>query len=406
MYNTNNSINNTIFRVAAIFHNLKANIRDRYLTLLMLTMCIVLWFVEPVLIIIPTIVWLIIISEYLLSEKCIRKFLNKGLITHGGEVPILKYSIKKGKFITYKFYNPGIPIDEWYEKSKKIAIAFGITIASIEDEDGTIVIKGYNGFYKYSKKIYWEDSMLLDDDRIVVGDNLGRPEVWNLEVHPHALIGGTTGSGKTVVFKSIIHQCMMKNYEVYIVDFKKGVDFSSKWRKDCAFITSKEKVVECLSAIVEELERREYLLAKANCRSLGMYNCINTSNNLSRIIVACDEVGSLLDLTALSADEKQLTVKIYRLITTIARLGRATGINLLLSTQRPDAKILTGDLKSNITYRLSGRADNILSQIILDNTLASEIPKNIPGIFVNQEGNWIKGYLLTEDEDNERENKS
>jgi S-DNA-T family DNA segregation ATPase FtsK/SpoIIIE len=84
-------------------------------------------------------------------------------------------------------------------------------------------------------------------------------------------------------------------------------------------------------------------------------------------------------------------------LSTLARLGRAFGIHLILSTQRPDAAILPGQIKNNLDFRVCGRADNVLSQIILDNTSATEqIPKDARGRFITGDGAVFQGYLFDE----------
>ena len=82
---------------------------------------------------------------------------------------------------------------------------------------------------------------------------------------------------------------------------------------------------------------------------------------------------------------------------TLARLGRAFGIHLILATQRPDANILPGQIKNNLDFRVCGRADNVLSQIILDNTSAADqIPKDARGRFITGDGTVFQGYLFDE----------
>jgi len=77
----------------------------------------------------------------------------------------------------------------------------------------------------------------------------------------------------------------------------------------------------------------------------------------------------------------------------IARQGRAFGIHLMLATQRPDSNILHGQIKNNITYRICGRADNVLSQIILDNTSAADqIPEDSQGRFILHDGTVVQAY--------------
>lgn len=71
-----------------------------------------------------------------------------------------------------------------------------------------------------------------------------------------------------------------------------------------------------------------------------------------------DEVAEILDKTGLTKEEKEQVTRIENRLSTIARQGRAFGIHLFLSTQRPDANILSGQIKNNIGYRICGRADN------------------------------------------------
>jgi len=120
--------------------------------------------------------------------------------------------------------------------------------------------------------------------------------------------------------------------------------------------------------------------------------------NLCRIIVACDEVAEVLDKTGLDKDQKAIINQIEANFSTIARLGRAFGIHLIFATQRPDADILKGQIKNNIGYRICGRADKVLSQIILDNSEASDkISPNDQGMFLMNTGVLFKAYYVEDD---------
>ena len=80
---------------------------------------------------------------------------------------------------------------------------------------------------------------------------------------------------------------------------------------------------------------------------------------------------------------------------TIARQGRALGISLIVATQRPDANILPGQIKNNIDYRICGKADDVLSQMILGNTdAADQIPKDSQGLFLSHGGTIFRGFWL------------
>ena len=89
----------------------------------------------------------------------------------------------------------------------------------------------------------------------------------------------------------------------------------------------------------------------------------------------------MLDKTGTDNERKKLLAQIENKLSTIARQGRAFGIHLILATQRPDATIIPGQIRSNMDFRVCGRADSVLSQIILDNTNAAEqIPKDARGL--------------------------
>ena len=156
-----------------------------------------------------------------------------------------------------------------------------------------------------------------------------------------------------------------------------------------------------LDALIDELNRRKKLFAsKENCNNIVDYNenllyTHNQSECLDRIVFAADEVAEILDKTGLDKAAKEQVAQIESRIATIARLGRAFGIHLLLATQRPDANIWSGQIKNNIAYRVCGRADNVLSMIILDSTAAAdEIPADARGRFIDSNGTVFQGYYL------------
>ncbi len=97
--------------------------------------------------------------------------------------------------------------------------------------------------------------------------------------------------------------------------------------------------------------------------------------------------SELLDRTGRSKEDRDKLNQIENRLATLARLGRAFGIHLILATQRPDANILPGQIKNNMDFRVCGRAESVLSGIILDNTSAAEqIPKDARGRFITGDG--------------------
>lgn len=156
------------------------------------------------------------------------------------------------------------------------------------------------------------------------------------------------------------------------------------------------EVLEILDSICEELDKRKEVFGKLGCRNIMNYNK-SLNQEMQRIIFVCDEVAELTDMTGATKEEKELIKKVQRRLNTIARLGRAFGIHMILSTQRPSVDVVSGAIKNNIPARICGRAEKTLSQIILDNTDAAElIDSNIQGMFINQDGTVFKGYIFDE----------
>lgn len=325
-----------------------------------------------------------------------------GLTNHAGEAPLLlrKYKQNREFNISVMEFDPnGISLPEWKDKQEQIETALNVHI--IKFEQGTskrrVLLYTVSGNEGLPKTVYWKEKYLSDEDfTLVFGYSLtGQVEI-NLAKIPHILLGGSTGSGKSVLLKLLIMQCVKKNAEVFIADFKGGVDFLSIWHEKCNIITKKNTLLNSLTMIVDELDNRKERLRNSGCANIGEYNKTN-GNTLKRVIFVCDEVAEVLDKTGLSKEEKELVAKIEGKLSIIARQGRAFGIHLILATQRPDANILTGQIRNNIDFRVCGRADNVLSQIILDNTEAADkIPKESQGLFITHNGVVFQGYLFDE----------
>lgn len=157
-----------------------------------------------------------------------------------------------------------------------------------------------------------------------------------------------------------------------------------------------QELLAILAELVRELHHRKMLFASAGLPNIDQYNA-ETGADLRRLIFACDEVAEVLDRTGLSKEQKELVNQIESRLATIARLGRAFGIHLILATQRPDANLISGQICNNLNCRICGRADNILSQLILDNTdAANQIPKDAKGRFMLHDGTVFQGYLFDE----------
>ena len=325
-----------------------------------------------------------------------------GLVNHAGMPPDLlrKRRDKDNARVTvWEFRNQSIPLQEWEKKRLAIETALGITIVKLTYAKGKsrVLVYAVPSGDDLPEVLKWKDSYLsLDSFVLVLGESYTGPVTVNLTHIPHILLGGSTGSGKSVLLKLLLMQALRKGAEVYIADFKGGVDFPKVWHEKCRMCFTEEDLCDTLDRLVEELERRKSALKALGCPNIDAYNEI-AERPLQRLIFACDEVAEVLDKTGRSKEDKELLAQIENRLSTIARLGRAFGIHLILATQRPDANIIPGQIKNNMDFRVCGRADSVLSQIILDNTSAAEqIPKDARGRFITGDGIVFQGYLFDE----------
>ena len=300
----------------------------------------------------------------------------------------------------YEFFSCGIPLKEWYDRKPELESALNMEIGEIKYSSGKWLIKistveASNGL---PSKINWNENYIKYEDFTL---NLGKSIIGNYLVNlnkiPHLLIAGSTGSGKSVLLRNILHQCILKDACVILADFKGGVDYGQYFKDNCLFVTDIDNFIEILEGLVDVLNDRKMKFAELGASNLREYNKINIKGDKKqRIIIAIDEIGEVLDKTGLDKIRKAKVLKVEESLATIARLGRAFGLNLILSTQRPDANILSGQIRNNIDGRYCGRADDVLSKIALDNTLASDIPKYEQGMFVAQDGTVFRGYFFDE----------
>lgn len=321
-----------------------------------------------------------------------------GLVNHSETVPELKSKRKdksNPKITIWEFTSQGIPLKVWKDKKEAIETALDITIVKIKNGSGKsrVFIHAVPAVSDLPDMIKWKDQFLSQQSFILnLGESFTGPDTVDLARVPHILLGGSTGSGKSVLLKLLLMQANKKGANVCIADFKGGVDFPPVWHKECRMCFEEQSTLELLTELTEELERRKALLKASGLPNIDHHNAA-TGDNLKRYIFACDELAEMLDKTGLTKDQKEIVAKIVSRLSIIARQGRAFGIHLILATQRPDSTILNGQIKNNINCRICGRADNVLSMIILDNTdAADQIPEDAQGRFLLHDGTIFQAY--------------
>ncbi len=226
----------------------------------------------------------------------------------------------------------------------------------------------------------------------------GKPMVANLEIMPHLLIAGATGSGKSVAVNafltSLLYQNSPKDLKLILIDPKRVElrAYNSIPHLLSPVIQDPEKAAISLRWVVSEMTRRYGELSDHKVRNIQEFNDLKDVNNLPRIVVVVDELADLM-----MAAGKEVEASICR----IAQMARAVGIHLIIATQRPSVDVITGLIKANIPARIAfAVSSQIDSRTIIDGIGAEDLlsrgdmlylptgknkPVRIQGIFVTTE---------------------
>jgi S-DNA-T family DNA segregation ATPase FtsK/SpoIIIE len=214
--------------------------------------------------------------------------------------------------------------------------------------------------------------------KLALGQDVsGQPVIADLATMPHLLIAGTTGSGKSVCVNGIICTMLMTHtaddLKMIMVDPKRVelTNYNGIPHLMAPVVTELERIVGVLKWVQREMDERYRSFAMAGARNINDFNGrvekgqIKDGKKLPFIVVIVDE---LADLMMLAPDETE------RVITRLAQMARATGIHIILSTQRPSVDVVTGLIKANFPARIAfAVATGVDSRVILDGPGAEKL---------------------------------
>jgi len=226
----------------------------------------------------------------------------------------------------------------------------------------------------------------------------GEPVVADLAKMPHLLIAGQTGSGKSICIKSMITTFLLHTnpdqFRLLLIDLKRVelVDFNSIPHLVSPVIVESEKAMGTLKWLTKEMEHRYDRLAAMGSRDIEAYNKNpRVAQPLPYLVLVIDELAELMST---APDEAE------RNICRLAQLARATGIHMIVATQRPSVDVITGLIKANFPARISfAVASQVDSRTILDIGGAEKLlgrgdmlflppdapkPKRLQGSFVSE----------------------
>ena len=238
-------------------------------------------------------------------------------------------------------------------------------------------------------------------------DVSGKPIVTEIGRMPHVLIAGQTGSGKSVCINAflatILFRAAPSEVKLIMVDPKRVelTHYNGIPHLLSPVIVEPEKVISALKWILAEMDRRYKLFAQAGARNIDGYNEMSGFQALPYIVLFIDELADIMLFSPVEVEDA---------ITRIAQMSRATGIHMVLATQRPSVDVITGLIKANIPCRIAfAVASQVDSRVILDTQGAEKLlgrgdmlylppeqakPIRIQGAFVSdKETNALVAFL-------------
>lgn len=263
------------------------------------------------------------------------------------------------------------------------------------------------------KKMLGSDEMRENHSKLAVSlglDVSGKPIVSDIARMPHVLIAGQTGSGKSVCINAFLASLLFRaspwELNLILVDPKRVelTHYNDIPHLRAPVIVEPDKVISALRWIMKEMDRRYKLFSQAGARNIDAYNEMSGFQALPYIVLFIDELADIMLFSPVEVEDA---------ITRIAQMSRATGIHMVLATQRPSVDVITGLIKANIPSRIAfAVASQVDSRVILDAQGAEKLlgrgdmlylppeqakPVRIQGAFVNdKEINELVAFLKSQ----------
>jgi len=240
-------------------------------------------------------------------------------------------------------------------------------------------------------------------------DVSGNPMVADIAKMPHVLIAGTTGSGKSVLINSFISSLLFRaspsEVKLILIDPKRVelTGYNGIPHLMTPVIVEVEKILASLKWAMDEMDRRYKTFAERGVRNVDSFNELSGFQSLPYIVILIDELADLMAFAPVEVEDA---------VARLAQMARATGIHLVVSTQRPSVDVITGLIKANIPCRIAFNVSSMIdSRVIIDTPGAEKLlgrgdmlyippdqakPTRIQGAFVSEkEVRRLVEYLKT-----------
>lgn len=217
------------------------------------------------------------------------------------------------------------------------------------------------------KRMLLADNMKKAKSKLSVAMGLdvsGNPMIGDIAKMPHVLVAGTTGSGKSVLLNSwicsLLYRTSPAEVRLILVDPKRVelVGYNGVPHLLTPVIVETDKILSALRWATQEMERRYKQFAEVGVRNIDGFNELSGFQALPFIVIIIDELADLMAYAPVEVEDT---------ICRIAQMARATGIHLVVATQRPSVDVITGLIKANIPARIAFNVSSMIdSRVIID----------------------------------------
>lgn len=331
-------------------------------------------------------------------------------LSYDGKPPRYRGKKRFNQYLRRLRFHSRIPLEEWQRQKPTLEVLFKKKIYAIKEGKTVRDVDVFLVQEKLPKFIPWNDSYMEEGRRFAIGEGYMGKAVWNVKLLPHGLIAGASGGGKSTILRCIVHQAIVKKWNVSIFDFKGGGDFHDVEKEHAKYhdlgdgygsliVSDPEEASQLLVALEVEVGGRLERFHEVGVADIDEYNASGKEPFVPWLVVV-DEAAEILDVKPKDKAERDLYSKLDQSLRRLARKSRAAGISLLFGFIRPSSDVLDGQIKNNLLFRCCGYfSDPAASRIVLDNDRATELPPEVKGRFIIGEEEAQAYYLPAKAED-------
>lgn len=223
-------------------------------------------------------------------------------------------------------------------------------------------------------RVLADDLMRTNKSKLVVGlglDVSGNIVISDIGKMPHVLIAGTTGSGKSVLINALIATLLFRaspqEIKLILVDPKRVElsEYNDIPHLLTPVIVEPDKILSALKWAMQEMDRRYKLFRDAQVRNITGYNELSGFQAIPHIVIIVDELQNLMEFAPVEVEDA---------VVRLASMARATGLHLIVATQRPSVDVITGIIKANIPCRIAFNVSSMVdSRVIIDQPGAEKL---------------------------------